>query len=113
MNEWIRDGECNQCGDCCRQATNLIQIVTPIADEPYGRARYGEPVGCAPGDKTPMFLIRGPILMPCPKLEGDRCTIQEAKPQTCVDSPSRPEDIEGTRCSYRFVHRTTGEVKTA
>ena len=23
MNDWIRRGECNMCGDCCRHATNL------------------------------------------------------------------------------------------
>jgi|CXWL01.1.fsa_nt_gi Fe-S-cluster containining protein len=108
--EWIRYGECNQCGDCCRQATNLIQIVTPIQDEPYGRARYGEPVGYAPGP-MPLFAIRGPILMPCPKIDGDRCSIHAAKPQTCQDSPLTPADIEGTRCSYWFVHRDTGEVR--
>lgn len=107
-NDWIRHGECNQCGDCCRQATNLIQVQVPIADEAYGRIRYGEPSQVG---GLSLFTIRGPVLMPCPKLEGDRCSMHDTKPQYCVDNPSRPEDIEGTRCSYWFVHRETGEVR--
>ena len=111
MTDWIRHGECNACGDCCRQATNLIQIVVPIADEAYGRVRYGDPVGMVPGSSVPVFAIRGPLLMPCPKLNGDRCSVHETKPQTCADSPLTPDDIEGTRCSYWFVHRQTGAVR--
>ena len=112
-SDWIRQGECNQCGDCCRQATNLITVGVPIADEAYGRVRYGEPTGHIEQlGGIPVFQIRGPVLMPCPKLNGDRCSINDTKPDYCRDKPSLPEDIDGlTRCSYWFVHRETGEVR--
>lgn len=112
-SDWIRQGECNQCGDCCRQATNLITVGVPIADEAYGRVRYGEPTGRIEQlGGIPVFQIRGPVLMPCPKLNGDRCSINDTKPDYCRDKPSLPEDIDGlTRCSYWFVHRETGEVR--
>jgi len=61
----------------------------------------------------PMFTVRGPILMPCPKLDGDRCSIYETRPQSCQDSPRSPKDIEGLpRCSYVFINSITGEVRT-
>lgn len=110
--EWIRKGECNECGDCCRQGTNLLSIAIPIKDVVYGRIRFGEPLVEIPGGGAAVFQIRGPILMVCPKLEGDRCSIQGEKPETCRDSPVTPDDIEGlTRCSYWFVHRETGEIR--
>lgn len=109
MSDWTRHGECNQCGDCCRQATNCVSMLVGIDDQEYGRVRYGEPrmVG-----RLPMFHVRGPILAPCPKLDGDRCTINETKPEYCRETPCAPEDIEGLpRCSYWFVHKQTGEIK--
>lgn len=110
---WVRHGECNQCGDCCRQATNCVSILIPIKDEAYGRIRFGAPqakfVGKVP---DPVFLVRGPIVLPCPQLDGDRCAMHEIKPQYCRETPCAPEDIEGLpRCSYWFVHRQTGEIK--
>lgn len=111
--DWIRQGECNACGDCCRQATNLIQVDVPIPDEAYGRVRYGEPVSrLAELGGMPVFRIVGPVLLPCPQLDGDRCQIHETKPQYCRDTPATPDDIEGLpRCSYYFVHRETGEIR--
>jgi Fe-S-cluster containining protein len=113
MSDWIRHGECNACGDCCRQATNCLTLLVPIADEAYGRIRYGEPHAQFLGnDGSRVFQIRGPVYLPCPKLEGDRCGVHESKPQYCRDMPAGPEDIEGlSRCSYWFVHRETGEVR--
>ena len=113
MNEWIRHGECNECGDCCREATNHLTLHVPIADEAYGRIRYGEPVRRAEQlGGIPVFSIRGPIRLPCPQLAGDRCTIHATRPQYCLDTPVTPDDIEGlARCSYWFVHRETGEIR--
>lgn len=113
VSPWVRHGECNQCGDCCRQATNCLSILIPVKDEAYGRIRFGAPqaqfVGKVP---DPVFLVRGPILLPCPEQVGDQCRLHETKPQYCKDTPCAPEDIEGLpRCSYWFVHRETGEVK--
>lgn len=114
-SDWIRQGECNQCGDCCRQATNCISLLVPIQDEAYGRVRYGEPqTKFVDKSGFPVFHIRGPVYLPCPKLDGDRCGIHETKPQYCKDTPLTPEDIEGLpRCSFTFVHRETGEVRGA
>lgn len=109
---WQRLGECNGCGDCCRQGTSPVEITFPETDEAYGRVRFGEPVGWDGG--LPIFRVRGPILSPCPMLDGDRCTIHETKPQTCRDTPTRPEELEGlARCSFMFFNSETGEVRTA
>jgi len=111
MTDWIRQGECNGCGDCCRQATNPIEVHHLESDEAYGRARFGEPVGRHQG--LPVFVIRGVIASVCPQLKGDHCGIQHDKPQKCIDYPLTPEDIAGLpRCSYTFQHRTTGELRT-
>lgn len=113
QNDWIRHGECNQCGDCCRQATNCVSLLVPIKDEAFGRVRFGEPVKNVT-DKSgfPVFHIRGPIALACPEQEGNLCRLHETKPQHCKDTPCAPEDIEGLpRCSYWFVHRETGEIK--
>ena len=112
-SDWIRHGECNQCGDCCRQATNPVSLLVPIEDEAYGRVRYGEPV-LRSGAGPPVFQIRGPVVLPCPQLDGDRCGLQATKPQYCQDTPLTPDDIEQLpRCSYYFVHRQTGEIRAA
>lgn len=112
MNDWIRKGECNMCGDCCRHATNLVSLLIPLKDEAFGRTRFGEPHHQFRGpDGEKVFQVRGPVLLPCPKLDGDKCSIHETKPQYCIDNPAAPEDIEGTRCSYWFEHRETGELR--
>ncbi len=111
MSDWTRMGECNECGDCCRHGTNPIELILPDADEAYGRVRFGDPVGTHNGQS--LFRIRGPVLMPCPMLDGNRCSIHATKPQFCRDTPKIPEDIEGlTNCSFYFFNHTTGEVRT-
>lgn len=115
VSDWIRQGECNQCGDCCRQATNCVSLLVPIQDEAYGRVRFGAPTSRAASLRgVPIFEIRGPLLSPCQKLDGDRCGIHETKPQYCKDTPLAPEDIDGLpRCSFYFKHRKTGEIRAA
>lgn len=112
-SEWVRHGECNQCGDCCRQATDCISILIPIKDEAYGRVRFGEPDQVRRGqDGSRLFHIRGPIALACPQQVGDKCGMHESKPQYCKDTPCGPEGIEGLpRCSYWFVNRVTGEIR--
>jgi len=114
MSDWIRHGECNQCGDCCRQATNPVEVLVPL-EASYGRVRFGEPVRLTMENGTPvtLFRIRGPILNPCPELRGNLCGIQASKPMACVVFPTEPLQIEGTRCSYWFEHRQTGAIKRA
>lgn len=114
-SDWIRHGECNQCGDCCRQATNCVSLLVPIADEAYGRVRFGAPTSRAASvSGVPIFEIRGPLLLPCPQLDGDRCAIHDTKPTYCRETPCAPDDIDGLpRCSYWFVHRQTGEIRGA
>lgn len=113
VSPWVRQGECIACGDCCRQATNCAELLLPIKDEAYGRVRFGAPVPAFIGKVAePVFLIRAPMWLPCPKLEGDLCSIHESKPNYCKITPCAPEDIEGLpRCSYWFVNQETGEVK--
>lgn len=109
--EWTRQGECNQCGECCRQATNLTSQLIPIADVEYGRKRFGEPIPGAFVKGAPVFHVRGAILKTCPELRGDLCGVHDNKPKTCRDLPLTPLDIEALdKCSYTFVHRVTGEV---
>ena len=118
--DWIRQGECNGCGECCRQATNCIDVLIPIKDEAYGRMRFGAPVTLPPERQQQLspeqqagllFRARGPVYLPCPQLQGNLCSINDTKPQFCRDWPTQPEDIEQLGCSYWFVHRTTGEIK--
>ena len=113
-SQWVRHGDCNSCGDCCRQATTPVQILVQIDDGAYGRARYGEPTVTQVGDgfTQEYFAIRGPILMPCPQQVGDLCGIHDTKPYTCSDLPRDPEELEGLpRCSYFFVNQLTGEIR--
>lgn len=113
MGDWTRYGECNECGDCCRQATSPVEVSFEESDEAYGRIRFGEPVRRTDHGLS-VFSVRGPILSPCPKLDGDRCTIHATRPATCRDSPTGPEGLEGLpRCSYMFLNKLTGEVRTA
>lgn len=105
QKEWIRHGECNQCGDCCRHATTLITIQMPMKDEDYARVRFGKP------NAQGLYTIRGPVMMPCPKLEGNLCIIHDHKPQYCQDAPLVPSDVEGTRCSFWFESTITGEIR--
>lgn len=113
MTDWIRRGEFNQCGDCCRQAMNCVSLLIPIKDEQYGRVRFGAPHPQFRGpDDSPVFHVRGPIALACPEQVGDQCRLHETKPQYCQDTPITPDDIEGLpRCSYWFVHRETGEIR--
>lgn len=119
--DWIRKGECNECGECCRQATNCVDVLIPIqrVNEAYGRVRFGEPIlpvvhGIRRQETEQtalLFRARGPVVMPCPKLDGDRCTIQDTKPQYCHEWPYQPDDVEALKCSYWFVNEKTGEIR--
>lgn len=115
--DWERIGECNSCGDCCRHATNCIDVVLPFDDEAFGRVRFGEPVTRIGIEGPYVFKIRGPVYAPCPQLielmPMTQCQVYDTRPQTCRDFPTSPSDIEGTRCSYTFLHRTTNELRTA
>jgi Fe-S-cluster containining protein len=112
VETWVRQGECNECGDCCRQSTSPVEAVFQETDEAYGRIRFGEPIIQRPG--LMVFRARGPILSPCPMLDGDRCSIHATRPATCRDSPKTPAELEGLpRCSYTFINAETGEARFA
>lgn len=105
---WARRGICSGCGWCCEFiGRRLLQIIPAPG----------------PGQRDPdwaFYRVRGfsrdggtkvqlPIGLHAPCWEHDaaaqRCKIYETRPPTCRAFPERPEQIEGTPCSYWFERR--------
>ena len=101
---WTRRGECNHCGWCCEFIGRRIFTITPRP---------------APGQREidwDFLRVRGfnrtgvkaslPIGLHAPCWEHDvaaqRCKIHDTRPATCRAFPERPEQIDGTPCSYYF-----------
>jgi Fe-S-cluster containining protein len=103
---WIRHGECNGCGACCRTLVQHIEVRVPVP--PLG-ADYQAARGFAiAADGT--ALLRGMLVSPCPQLTlENRCRLhpvwngaESVKPQHCQDYPTAPEQITAYPCSYWF-----------
>lgn len=99
---WVRKGECNGCGFCCRTIA-LVQLEFPnlLSDPEFLKVR-----GIAPNGVKTLHVID-----PCSQLsEDNKCNIYEDRPKTCVDFPSEPDLVVDTPCSYWFENTETGEI---
>ncbi len=81
---WRLEGECNQCGECCRgfQWTEWVSPQIPVIDGVCAAARFRK-------DAT----------------DEDRCdcSVYEARPWDCAIFPSLPSYPLPERCGYRWV----------
>ena len=105
---WMREGECNGCGACCR---NLRLQVPPAylasADAKNWLSLHGVRVEKI-GEGTFAWMN-----LPCSQLTSEnRCAIYwtPLRPATCDSFPRTPADLIGIEdvCSYRFVRRQAG-----
>jgi Fe-S-cluster containining protein len=100
-----RHGECNRCGWCCRYAAwSVSRVENPqgLSDPDYYRTR-GFTLHFHKGMAT---MATAQVLheQRCPEMAGDDCGMIEspARPRTCGEFPSRPEQVIGIPCSYWF-----------
>jgi len=106
--QWIREGECNHCGDCCLfLIPNKVEIIIQIDELGRGKDDWHNEVrGVVPDKQRPGFYRgQGGLYSPCREFNREqyRCNIHPNKPTTCIDYPWHPDQIKGfDRCSYTF-----------
>ena len=98
---WVRHGDCNGCGACCRVLLHPLTVrVRPPLDDPH----YLQVRGVTVVDGWAM--LTGSLVAPCPELTTEqRCALHgtDAKPRYCQDYPTAPEQIAAFPCSYWFT----------
>ena len=85
--------DCTACGNCCRQLGTALQ--------PGDAPRLAQALGIDVATLTRTYLTademgEGQVLPPCPWLEGNRCTVYDARPSTCREYPSLHNDIRAS-----------------
>lgn len=97
---WVKKGECDGCGYCCKAITHPIEIDFSGNDPDWLKARG------IPKDGIKWLAV----IDPCPQLtEENRCTIYEDRPNQCKDFPTDPSQLERIPCTYWFENVVTGE----
>jgi Fe-S-cluster containining protein len=102
MPEWVRKGECNDCGWCCENV-GRFEITAPPMDIEYLKVR-----GFRHTEHG--YTLAGDFCSPCPAHIDNRCSIYEDRPQTCKDFPEEPNRIVDTPCSYWFEDELGNKV---
>ena len=89
MAKYRREGDCNQCGECC---TRVIGKYGRLARE---KIKILEEKGWEKRDKCAYLGWR----------EGKAyCKVHKERPWICMLFPEGPDDLEGLpNCSYTFV----------
>lgn len=89
---WVRKGDCNRCGDCCKTGDPFVgQLnITPRVD-----------------GACPLFKFNSDGLGTCMYRTGeiisDNILIKNYTENACSKWPQAPEQIEGfSNCSYTF-----------
>lgn len=98
MSEWVRAGECNNCGWCCDNL-GRFQLTMTTPDIEFIKVRGGP-------------LIQGDFHAPCQYHIENRCAIYDTRPRTCSDFPSEPNEIIRIPCSYWFERSVIAEDGT-
>lgn len=104
---WVRQGDCNQCGHCCKviQPNHRFDLPGEIRDEV--ELEFLKTRGYTIEGKRAWILTT--LMAPCPELDGPgtqdhtyACKVWENRPQTCEEFPLTPAQVRGTPCSYWF-----------
>ena len=109
---WVREGECHQCGECCR--TLNLTVVRDVTLRQHGNRqeleRYLAYRGIrVVGEDVERNYLFYEMDLPCRELTGDnRCRVHGTpeKPLLCLKYPEEPGDIP--ECGYRFRLRPPG-----
>ena len=123
---WYAEGlrfHCTACGACCTGAPGYVWVTAPEIDA-MAKAK-----GMTPAQFRKRFVrrVRGRLSLrerengDCVMLEGERCSVYEAKPVRCSTFPFWPEVLESrddweetaTRCEGidRGPHYSRGEIE--
>jgi len=107
---WVREGECHQCGECCR--TVNLTVVRDVTLRQHGNLeelkRYLAYRGIrVVGEDAAQNYLFYQMDVPCSQLtEDNRCRVHGTpeKPLLCLKYPEEPGDIAD--CGFRFQSRT-------
>ena len=104
---WTRQGECHQCGECCR--TVNMTVVRDVTLRQHGSLeelkRYLSYRGIrVVGENAETNALFYEIDIPCSELTEDNgCRVHNTpeKPLLCLKYPEQPMDI--AECGYTFT----------
>lgn len=110
VKQYLRQGACNSCGQCCQGYVQYSVAGLIDKDNPRqgGEATTGKGVWAETGNNghRVFFRMRGytPNNEKCRHLQEDhRCSSYENRPTICREWPFSPQDTSlFSRCSYTF-----------
>jgi Fe-S-cluster containining protein len=118
---WQRNGECNHCGQCCKDAADIgfdvassMEIKPGQYQENYNTKNGGDTtsgkVVWSEGRENKRRVFFGNIrrlnktgYTPCEMWKNERCSMHDEKPNICKLFPMSPHDVVMfNECSYSF-----------
>ena len=111
VKQYLRQGECNSCGQCCqgRVRYSVAGLLDKNNPRQGGKATTGKGVWAEAGNNghRMFFRMRGytPNSEKCKYLNTDgKCSNYQDRPAICSEWPFSPQDITlFDQCSYSFT----------
>ena len=123
--EYVRDGICKQCGDCCKTTINMRMVdgdkYTHGGYTTDGDGRWSEVSNNGTKEYVKFYMPHEEEgNSPCPALALDGSNVclwhdseEGDKPWACRVWPTAPSDIESfENCTYKFVMVAQWEFET-
>lgn len=109
-----KNGECNHCGWCCQFEGIHRNVVLPqdgsttidVTDQEFYKLRGGR---ADPDGRFVLYVMQAYVPCSAHNTTNMNCGIYENRPTICKEFPSKPEQIEGTPCSYWFEEIIDGK----
>lgn len=103
--KWVRHGDCNHCGWCCKFSFDPVMMFFPNPDE--RRAEFLKVRGFweASEGRDKGLAAWGQVYLRCQyHTDDNKCVIfdKPERPRMCHDFPETPQQVKNTPCSYWF-----------
>jgi Fe-S-cluster containining protein len=106
--KWYKDGvrfECTQCGDCCR---GIFPPDTFVALTDADIAAIAAYTNLSPQDFSRDHMLLSSPKGECVFLQGDLCSIHDARPHQCRSFPFWPRILASARAWKQAAHDCEG-----
>ena len=104
MTRWVRKGDCNFCGYCCRFPFDPITLFFPKGNPKLEAFLKVRGFISATSDGEHGQVSHALAYQHCPFHVDEKCALwgKPERPEMCHDFPEKPSQVLHTPCSYWF-----------